>query len=340
MITVLITGCSKHSKEVIDVLKNNYDNEEIKVVGIDCNEKNLMKRNVDVTYVVPRIDDKKYIDTLLEICIKEKVDVIFPYITKELNILAENICRFKRHNIKVSVSSLESLKIANDKIELYKRYKRFMPNQKEIKSLDEFTEYVFDYGVVTNSKYCCKLPDSCGGIGFVILDNEKAKDITLINKAGVPNYTTYENMMDMIEKYKNPIIVQEFVKGIDYSVCLLADKGTTLYIQGFEIYSMVNGAEVNGKIKDIEKAYRIAKKIVSELQLDGNICFDFIIAESNVYLLEINPRLSASLPFICKAGLNLIYLRLMQLLGKDIKQYKIEVNKELEMHKFYDSEYF
>ena len=90
MIGVLITGCSMHSFDLIRTLRNNYDREEIHVVGINCDENALLRYGVDAGYVVPRITEPDYLPTVLRICEKEHVDVIIPYIIAELPILAEN----------------------------------------------------------------------------------------------------------------------------------------------------------------------------------------------------------------------------------------------------------
>ena len=81
MIRVLITGCSMHSYDLIRALKDNYDGEEIYVVGINCDDTALLRKGVDAGYVVPRITEESYIPTVIDICEKEKVDVILPFIT-------------------------------------------------------------------------------------------------------------------------------------------------------------------------------------------------------------------------------------------------------------------
>ncbi len=90
MLGVLITGCSMHSKDLIDVLRDNYDGEEIHVVGINCDENALLRNGVDSGYVVPRITDPNYIQIVIDICKKENVDVIFPFITAELPIMSNH----------------------------------------------------------------------------------------------------------------------------------------------------------------------------------------------------------------------------------------------------------
>ena len=104
---------------------------------------------------------------------------------------------------------------------------------------------------------------------------------------------------------------------------------------------MAFGSAMFAGIKQNEQALAIAKQIIADTWLDGNVCFDFILKEDgSVKLLETNPRLSASLPFIAKAGLNLPYLRCRQLLGYDVENIHPEINYKLRMSKNYESEYF
>ena len=129
MIGILITGCSMQSFDLIRTLRNNYDGEEIHVVGINCDENALLRDGVYAGYVVPRITEPNYLPTVLRICENENVNVILPYITAELPIMAENKSYFEDMGIKVSVSSPEAIKVANDKVALAKLFPEYMPKQ-------------------------------------------------------------------------------------------------------------------------------------------------------------------------------------------------------------------
>ncbi|MFR8950188.1 MAG: ATP-grasp domain-containing protein [Faecalibacterium prausnitzii] len=188
---------------------------------------------------------------------------------------------------------------------------------------------------------CCKLPNRCGGLGFCIIDEEKGRDLTIYNKFGMNRYITFDMLLELAKNCHEDIIMQEYEEGLDYSMCVLADHGRVLHALGFEGYLMAFGSAMFAGIKQNEQALAIAKQIVADTGLDGNVCFDFILKEDgSVKLLETNPRLSASLPFIAKAGLNLPYLRCRQLLGYDVENIHPEINYKLRMSKNYESEYF
>lgn len=340
MIRVLITGCSMHSYDLICEMRNNYDGEEIYVVGINCEDTALLRKGVDAGYVVPRIDDDMYVPTLMNICLKEQVDVILPFITAELPIACLYKPVLEGIGTKVSVSSLESLRIAGDKTRLMKMYPDLMPKQTIATSTDAIMKFAEEIGY-PEKKFCCKLPNRCGGLGFCIIDEEKGRDLTLYNKFGLNRYITMSMLIDLAAHCEDEIILQEYEEGTDYSMCILAENGEVLYGLGFEASLMAFGSAMFAEIRQNEQALEIARKVTKDTGLDGNACFDFILKpDGSVKLLEVNPRLSATLPFIARAGLNLPYLRCRQLLGYDVKNLDLKINERLRMSKNYESEYF
>ena len=339
MMTVLITGCNNHFQGIERCLHDNYENERIITIGTDCNPNHLIGTGCTKTYVVPRSDNPDYIPKMLEICKENSVDVILPFVTTELLIMAKNKDKFDAIGTKVSVSSLESIMIANDKIELYKSFPDLMPYQTVIETPEEVDAFAEKIGY-PKTKFCCKIPDGCGGNGFSVIDEKLGRNIRLRNKCGVAGHITKDMLKELVANFDGKIILSEYITGKDYSVCVLADRGKALYKCGYIGYEMDYGCVLLGEILQNEMAYDIADRVCAELGLDGNVCFDFMVdSNGKASLLEINPRLSASLAFVAAAGLNLPYLRCKQLLGTDVRRYSPEVKYGLKMRKFYECEY-
>lgn len=331
---ILITGCGALSKELIDDMRNNKDGEEIFVVGINNNQNALLKTSVNKAVVVPSITDKNYLPTLLNICRKYDIQVIIPYITKELPILAKNRHLFEDNGIRVSVASSEALAIVNDKVELQKKFGKYMPPQIIPNNIEEVESFIKKYGNV-----CCKIKDGCGGVGFCVIDEQKAFDICLIGKTGKPKYITKSYLSKLLELYKGKIILQKYINGLDYSTSALSENGNVKAICGYVGYEMQYGCVVDGEIKKNEKAYAIHKEIIEKTKLDGNSCADFIIDGDNVYLLEINPRINGSLPFVTKSGADFLYDRCKMLIG-EYKEKEYHFNYGLKMEKYFAATYF
>ncbi len=337
---VLITGCGRHSKTLIQTMKNNIDGRKVEVIGINNSAANILRTDVDKWIIAPSIYAPDYIDWLLNLCVEEGVDVVLPYITAELPILADKTFLFENRGIKVSIASPEALRIANDKVELSKRFHQFMPRQAVCHNSSDIRKFAKWVGYYSGTPICCKLADKCGGTGFAILDETKYLDIGTFNKIGVNRYMSIKQICEIADKVRATIIMQEYVQGTDYSVCVLARKGLPEIMCGFAGYAMEFGAVTSGEILKNDEAYEIAETVTEAIGLDGNACFDFMLRpDGKPVLLECNPRISATIPFIAKAGADLVYLRCKQLLNEPFDT-DIDFDYGLKMVKYYEAHYF
>lgn len=337
---ILITGCGTHSASLVEALRNNPNKEDMYIVGTNCDANKMLVDGVDAAVVNTPINNKSYVKDLLKICKEHGVQIVLPYITAELPIAAEYKAMFNDEGIKVSVSSAKSLEVANDKIKLNAVFSAYMPNQIVESTSHGLYAAAKMLGYYKGKRLCCKISGKCGGTGFAVIDESKCYDISLFNKRGADRYISLSQLCNIADRYLDRIIIQEYIEGNDYSVCVLADNGSTLQICGIEGYAMEFGAIMSGKIVERIDAYEIAKKVVSTLGLDGNCCFDFKIdVDGKPWLLECNPRISASLPFVERAGVHMVYNRCQKLLGRDIDFSLEKPMYGLRMNKYYENRY-
>ena len=79
-----------------------------------------------------------------------------------------------------------------------------------------------------------------------------------------------------------------------------------------------------------ERAEKLAAQLVKALELDGNLGFDFKFdSAGKAQLLEINPRIDATVSIFAAGGLNLPYLRIKQLLGEELPEVKVKYGVRL-----------
>lgn len=335
--TVLMTSCSPRKNEIINCLYDNADNANVSIYATNCDATELPSRSsVKDAFVVPRNDASNYIDTLLALCEQLSVDILIPRLSSELEVLAHNVNSFEKIGVQVNVSNLESLKISNDKEALYNRYHDIMPFQLKATGSD-------DIGFMSRccSRFCCKLPHSSGAMGFAIVDDELCNDVTKFHAYGQKHYISTDQLRRIVDTQNLDYILQEFVPGLDYTVSLLANCGQVTHICGYVGYEMDYSCIMYGEIKAHKEAFEISRQIVKDLNLDGNVGIDFILKpDGHVVLLEVNPRLNATLPFVAKAGCNMPYLRCKQLLGYDITDEGQNIVEGLKMRKHYVAEYF
>ena len=60
------------------------------IIATDCSPYAPALYFADKQYIVPRIDDPQYIETILSICKDESINVVTTFIDPEIMILAEN----------------------------------------------------------------------------------------------------------------------------------------------------------------------------------------------------------------------------------------------------------
>lgn len=335
--TILMTSCSPRKNGLIHCIKDNADGANVRVLCTNCDPMELPSSKVcDIAFVVPRNNDPKYIDTLLAICAAYDVDILIPRLSSELEVIAANRQRFTDIGVKVAVTFLSGLQIANDKAKLYARYHDWMPEQTTAYTADDVRRFA-----EKNPSFCCKLPHSSGAAGFAIVDDVLCDKVTLFHAYGYKHYISTDHLCRIVENQKLNYLLQEFVDGHDYTISLLADHGKVTHMVGYIGYEMEFSCIMYGEIQMNEKAAEMARRIVEDLGLDGNIGIDFIVRpDGEVVLLEVNPRMNASLPFVAEAGCNMAYLNCKRLLGFPIILDGQNITTGLKMRKHYVSEYF
>ena len=336
---VMLTCCNIHVKDIIRCFKNNPEGREVEVFVTNSLEWELPPASeCDGRFVVPRLDDPSFIPSMLKLCKEYSIDAIFPISSIDLDIMSEHRADFEAIGTKVSILPFETLSLANDKIRLHERFGELhMPDQ--IVPLD--SQDVREFAKKHDNHICCKLADLCGGKGFAVVDDEKCDDVTLFHRFGQKHFISLDQLCRIVDKGGHEVILQEYKKGLDYTVSLLANNGKVERICGYVGYLLEFGSIMYGEIKPNEAAFEIARKLVAGLGLDGNIGIDYILHDDGtVTLLEINPRINASLPFVAEAGCNMMYLRLKQIMGESIEGLDETTKTGFKMKKYFATRYF
>lgn len=337
-LTVLISACgAQFMPGLVDCLKENGER-NIKIVGVDMGNDPTVLQLVDVFYSVSKANSKNYIDELLSICKKEKVDVIMPFMSIELLPLIERREEFEKIGVKVSVSNRESVEITNNKYKFYEFLKEIgvkipkfahVTKAKDLLSACEFCGY-------PNNAVCVKATESSGSRGIRIIKPNVSRFELLFNEKPNSFYTTLEDLLSTLnEKEDMPeMMVMEYLPGNEGSVDLLADNGKILYMAYRESNVNLHSIPQEATLKKNEEAYKIAEKVISELKLSGNADLDFKNDEQgHPILMEINPRIAATMKIFKVGGLNLPYLRIKQLLGEELPE--IDIKYDIHMKRRY-----
>lgn len=234
----------------------------------------------DKNYIIPRVGERNYIDSIIEICREEKIKLIVPTIDTELDILAENKELIEKNtNAKVLVSSKEVINICRNKIN---------------------TSIFFEENGFGVPRLITDYHLSTGNYKFPLfikpLDGSSS-----INTFRVNNRLH----LDFFIKYvKNPII-QEFIEGKEYTIDAFMDfEGNPITIVPRERVATRGGEISKGKIvKDFELIEEV-KKVIEVLRPIGHITFQCMKTVYGIKFIEINPRFGGGAPMSIKAGAN------------------------------------
>ena len=116
---ILITSAGSRNK-IVQYFKREIK-ENGKVIATDMSNLAPAIYDADKFYLVPRIDHKDYIETLLDICKKEKIDCIFALIDPELSLIAKNKNKFLEIGATPLISNYNAVELAFNKYEMYNK---------------------------------------------------------------------------------------------------------------------------------------------------------------------------------------------------------------------------
>jgi len=279
MKTILITstGCPGGYDLIMNLKKYRY-----RIIAVDMDDRVISKHIADAFYTVPSYDSPDYISEIISICKKEKVDLIFPESSYEIEVLSKNKDIIESNGIILMASDYDALHIANNKYETYNKLieNKFIPNFMLFNGYIENFLYRFGY---PEKKVCIKPAFSKGGRGFKIIDATKSKE-DIINQRN-NKYTTLDFIKDI---YFKDYLIMEYLEGEEIDSMVLCYKGEALVITHKTREKENRGTITYGELVDRPELDRKIKEILKVIPLSFNVSIQF----KGGKLIEINPRTS------------------------------------------------
>lgn len=337
-LNVLVSACeAQFMPGLADCLKNNGER-NIRIIGVDMGDDPTVLQLVDVFYKVPPATDSSYVDALLNICRKEHVDVVLPFMSDELIPLVDRKAEFEKLGVKVSVSDRRSIELTTNKFKFYEFLKDNnlpVPRFSRIQKADDLISACEACGY-PESAVCVKATELSGSRGIRIIKPGASRFDILFHEKPNSFFTTMEELgATLHEKEEMPeMMTMEYLPGMEGSVDLIADKGKILYMAYRESTVNLHSIPQAGELKDNPEAFDIAEKVISALQLTGSADLDFKNdKDGHPVLMEINPRIAATMKIFKEGGMNLPYLRIKQLLGEEMP--RVEIRNGIKMKRRY-----
>lgn len=277
-------------------------------------------RFMDVEFAhIPGANDPLFIESILDLCTRRNIQVLFPLVTLELPRLAEAKERFRHHGIEIIVSDQKSLEIANNKAQLLTHLQNLgipTPNFRIARKVSEIQLACAELGY-PNNPVVVKPSISNGSRGVRILDkNQDAFKLLFEEKPG-HLYSDLESIIDAIDDRSMPeMIVSEYLPGEEFTVDALVKGGKAELIIPRKRIKMIGGITVKGQFLENREIIQYVEAIISSLNLNGPIGFQVKAdREGKFKILEINPRIQGTSVAAIGAGVNLPVLAICNALG-------------------------
>lgn len=320
-VTVLITACGNvYMPGTAASIKNNGER-NVRLIGADMNHDDTILQMFDQYYQVPRGDDPSYADAILDICIKEKVDVVIPIMSVELETLAKNADRFAAAGVALSVSDLENLRIANDKLALLKfMQENGIPTARfcEVNCVADVDKALEEVGIPV----VFKTTEGSGSRGMRIIDPCKSRFDILFHEKPTSAYVTLQDFKETLQEGQMPqMLAMEYLPGHEYTVDMLCDHGKVLYSLCRRGLNVQTSIILDGIVEDKPEITGLCNQVAEKLKLTGNIGFDVKErADGTPVIMECNPRATAGVSEFAASGVNLLYLNIKRCLGEEIPE--------------------
>lgn len=314
-INVLVTSAgSIPGIAVIQALKQ-QDEIPVHVVAADMNALSVGFCLSDGSATIPPASSPDFIPCVLELCTSEGIKVAFPIIDEELQVFADHSGKFAEIGVTLVTNAPDVVRIAKDKYETYRFCKSngiltpetFLPHERER---------------ILEAKFPLVVKPRAGRGSMAVFKTENMKQLGFF-----------------LEYVANPV-VQEFIEGTEYTIDILTTfEGEVLSVVPRERIETKAGMSVKGTTVRDRRLIDYGKRIAETVGLfpRGNIqCID---GGKNTYLIEVNPKFAATLPFTVRAGVNMPLLILKMCLGMHVRRRIDDFEDGLTMLRYWQEVY-
>ena len=283
---VELIKCFKEAAKIKGIKSN--------IVAADMSKTAPATYFADKSYIIPRVAQEGYIESIIDICNKEEIKLIIPTIDTELRVISANKYLIEeRTKAKVLVSDKRVIDICRNKKNTNKFFEKNgfgVPREITLKDIEK-ENYQLPLFI--------KPLDGSSSINAFKINNEK-------------------ELMFFKEYIKNPII-QEYIEGKEYTVDAFIDfNGNPITIVPRERIATRSGEISKGRIVKDRELINEVKNVIEVLKPIGHITFQCMKTNDGIKFIEINPRFGGGAPMSIKAGANTPLNLYKLLLGEEL----------------------
>jgi len=263
-------------------------------------------------YILPRIHETAYIDTIIDICNRENIALIVPTIDTDLLLLAERKNQIEKESkAVVLVSDKQVIRICRDKTLTRSFLKQHGFNTPRIYTSEELEQGDINYPLIIK-------PKSGSSSNHVFQIHNKRE----------------------LEFYRDIVpepIVQDFLDGQEYTVDIFLNFISEVITIVPRLRLATRGGEISkGKIIKDNYIIKDCFRMISMLKPIGQITVQLIFTAKGIEYIEINPRFGGGTPMSIYCGADSCE-KLFRLLRGDTLEYNEDYQDNLMFLRFDNS---
>jgi carbamoyl-phosphate synthase large subunit len=297
MVTGVGGGVGQSILKGLNLAEERRNDVTYRTVGVDADPAASGLFRVDVGYRVPFANADGYVDRLVEVAMKEEVDILVPGSDPEVAVVAENREELaEAGEMEVLVSPPEAVEIGRDKWETYNFLTEHGFKTPNTVLEEDANELVADVGF----PLVVKPRTGSASRGLYIVTNQAELDYALGQSAEavVQEYLIPENWDDNLDK-------SDLKRQIDeYSSETIVDRDGDIVSTLANWREMDKGVPSVAKVRPHNDVREVCELVVEELDVLGPINLQSRVTSEGVSFFEINTRFTGSTAVRCTAGFN------------------------------------
>ena len=292
---ILILSAGTRNK-IVQYFKKELNGKGL-VVATDCSKLAPAIYEADKYYIVPRIDDKDYLNCILDICIKEKINGLISLIDPELSLISENIVKFKEIGVTPIISEHKNVEMCFNKYKMY--------------------QFLVENGIRTAKTYIDK------NEFYKDLEKENMKFPVFVKpiegSASININKVYnKDELELLWKKENNLLIQQFMDGEEFGadvyIDMISNEISAIFTKK-KIKMRAGETDKSVSIKD-EELFLFIKDFVERAKFKGIIDIDIFKIDGKYYISEVNPRFGGGYPHAYESKVNIPRMIINNLEGK------------------------
>jgi carbamoyl-phosphate synthase large subunit len=283
-----------------------------RVVAVDCDPASVGFHFADAAHVVPKVGAPDYLERMLDICRRERVDLFLPALDEELALCGEHRERFEAVGTRLMLSGPKALAVCADKLRMYECFRDLAIATPRTVAAADYRE-----GVFSRFPVIVKPRRGRGGTGvFLARDHGQAA---------------------FFSRYVEDAVVQECLDGTEYTIDALATLDHELRVLSpRQRLATESGISSKGATHWLEELVDPVRTLVRALDLAGPLNVQcFVAAGGRVAFTEINARLAGTAILSQAAGVPLFEGILDLARGRDPRPW-LKPAAPLQMFRYWD----